>query len=197
MELGVPEAEPRRDPDNTILSGAIVAEFNALKSEVAGRSASQQFLVNLTLTIAGVVLGIAFSRQSSVPVALVIPIFAPSCAMLYFDHAAQIAVIGRYIAQRLHPRMVELTGDSLAFAWEADYRSYLNKRVSAVFHYGVPTFVLFVAGPIVVSIAIVGTVDQPAYWAAWSFGLALEAVSTYLWVLFVRGDMVKVEAQAG
>jgi hypothetical protein len=42
---------------NNIIATALVAEFNSLRAEIAGRSASQQLLVNLSLTMVGLVLG--------------------------------------------------------------------------------------------------------------------------------------------
>lgn len=183
----------QRDSEHTALLGtALLAEFGTLKSEIAGRSAAQQLLVNLTLTIIGIVLGVAFSERASVTIVLVIPIFASCCAMLYFDHAAQITKISLYITERIHPMMAALTGDRRAFAWEAEFGSFHETRVSSFFRFGIPTLVLFVAGPLTFSTVMIGIVEQPLHWLAWSVGVILEGITAYLWITFIHRDSLRI-----
>jgi hypothetical protein len=170
----------------TVRVTTIIAEFNSLRAEIAGRTASQQMLVNLNLTMVGLVLGIAFSQNANAEIILVIPIFASCCAMLYFDHAAQIAKVGQYIAQVLHPELVTLAGDRNLLAWEAKHLTFRRESETALFQFGIPTFVLFVGGPLSICVAGIAVIDELLLWLAWALGLALELTSGYLWVLFIR-----------
>lgn len=186
MEPPVPE-RPLEDGERTnIIATALVAEFNSLRAEIAGRSSSQQLLVNLSLTMVGLVLGIAFSQRASAAIILVIPIFASCCAMLYFDHAAQITKIGRYIGHVVHPKLRNIVDDDQVLAWESSYLKFQEKSDATPFQFGIPTFVLFVGGPLAICLASLVVVDQLWHWLAWSVGMILELVSAYLWILFIR-----------
>jgi hypothetical protein len=192
MEAGVPGRAMGDQPvdsdgeRNNLIANALVAEFNSLRAEIAGRSGSQQLLVNLSLTMVGLVLGIAFSQRAGATIILVIPIFASCCAMLYFDHAAQITKIGRYIGYILRPRLAEIVDDDKVLAWESSYLTFQREPEATPFQYGIPTFVLFVGGPLSVCVASLAVVHQIWHWLAWSVGMALELVSAYLWIVFIR-----------
>lgn len=179
-------AERQSDVETAeLVATALVAEFTSLRAEVAGRSASQQLLVNLNLTMIGLVLGVALSQQTGTAVILLIPIFASCCAMLYFDHAAQITKIGLYIGQVLRPRMRDIVCDDHVLAWESSYLAFHRRRVPTLLQFGIPTFVLFVGGPLSVCVVGIATIHGPLHWIAWAVGLTLEVIAGSLWYMFI------------
>jgi hypothetical protein len=188
MNDPISENYSQQDVDTVgVITSALVAEFNSLRAEIATRSASQQLLVNLSLTTIALVLGVALSRPTSAAIILLIPIFTSCCAMLYFDHAAQITKIGAYISQVIHPRMRDIVNDDSVLAWEARYRSFQPRRYRTVFQFGAPILVLFVAGPLSVCAVSIAVIDAPLHWFAWTVGLILEVVAGYLWYQFAQG----------
>jgi hypothetical protein len=94
--------------------------------------------------------------------------------MLYFDHAAQITNIGRYIGYVLRPRLMAIVGDDQVLAWESSYLTFQQKPDAPPFQFGISTFVLFVGGPLSACIASLPTIDHLWHWLAWSVGLILE-----------------------
>ena len=76
---------------------AILAEFSALRAEIAARSSAQHTLLNLNLTASGVVLGTALAQRANLAVLLVVPIIGCCFGLLFIDHAAVIEKLGRVI----------------------------------------------------------------------------------------------------
>lgn len=82
-------------------SDAKLAEFAALRAEIAQRSSTQQALIALNLTAVATVLGFALTKQSSRGLLLLVPVISPSLGLLWLDHHRNIRLIAEYIRDEL------------------------------------------------------------------------------------------------
>lgn len=162
----------------------VLAEFAALREEITSRSTAQHTLMNLDLTAVGVVGAAVLSQHASPLLLLLLPLVGSALGILFFDHAAWIENLGRYVASTLQPIAAAAGGDQRLLSWEANYRRG-TRRTSMMLRSGLPLLVMFAAGPITASIFSVPYLDHPWAWWVWSIGLLLEVVLLLLWGHYV------------
>jgi hypothetical protein len=167
----------------------VLAEYNAIRAEILSRSSAQHILINLDLTLTGVITGIAFSQRISMLVLLLIPILSACCALLYFDHAKQIDALGAYISRDIALKLDTLTGTDGSLGWDRVYSAQERGFRVVLLSYIVPTFVLFILNPLVLLISMLWARDfQVSDWApvAWWLGIILELLVATSWILLIH-----------
>jgi hypothetical protein len=92
-----------------------LAEFSALKQEIASRSAVQHNLFALQLTSAGTLFGFALSASSRTLLLLIVPVSSYLLCTRSIVQITSIAVIGEYIRDELEPKIEGL-------GWEVYWR---------------------------------------------------------------------------
>ncbi len=138
----LPPPAPLHDPD----SASVIAEYNALRSEILTRITLQQQVFALHLTASGAILSLALARPSNAPVLLVVPylsyLLCGSFASLHFV----ILELAAYIEGVLSPKL----GGSLS--WE----TWLRRRPRL---YEEPILVdpIYVAFPGTAGLALAGS----------------------------------------
>jgi hypothetical protein len=148
-----------------------VAEFSALREEIAYRSHFQQLLINLNIVASGTVGGIALTRSTNEAVVLLIPAIASALGLLYADHSRSIVYLGKYLAEEF--RTPE--GDPI-FRWESK-SSELDAQRPRLFAFKLSLFLVFVVPPIIaltyLLIHIEGFWSSASRSVGWSVGALL------------------------
>jgi hypothetical protein len=82
-----------------------LAEYTALRQEMANRAQLQQVMLTTQLTITGAVFGFALSGPDRVALLLVLPVSGYLLCARYIAQAYAIARISRYLREHLHHRI--------------------------------------------------------------------------------------------
>jgi hypothetical protein len=100
----------------------VLAEFSALRSEVATRISLLYSLLLGYFTVVGVILGITFSRPSNKAMFLLIPIVTGFIGILVIDMYINLDTLGGYIYRVIRPQLqiksVSKVEDMSVFDWE-------------------------------------------------------------------------------
>ncbi|MCA1704123.1 MAG: hypothetical protein LC808_13005 [Actinobacteria bacterium] len=91
----------------------LVAVYNALRSEVAYRTAAQHTLLGLSLTGFAAIGGLVITGRAAVALLLIVPLFASTVGLLWLDHAHAIFDIADCIESDLNAEAKELTGRAM------------------------------------------------------------------------------------
>ena len=96
---------------------AALAEFNTLRSEVAGYITAQSALVGITLTAFGVIFGLVLDKGDNSQIALTIPFLSLLVSLLYTAASYRLSRLGDYISATLWPYIQKQVDESLP-SWE-------------------------------------------------------------------------------
>ena len=177
------DATPSRSPD--VLTAAL-AEFGALRKEIADRSSAQTTIVNLNLTALSAIATLVLAQKVSPLALLVLPLISACFGMLFFDHAANIDQIGRYLREDIKPIVVELAGDPRLFCYEDRVRAYELGFLPRGLSMGVPLLLMFTGFPVAGLVRAHGVVNNAWQLALWWAGVFVEAIFILHWLSFVR-----------
>lgn len=163
----------------------ILAEFSALRKEIADRSSAAQTLLGLNATMTAAVAGFVLSSKADPRLLLLIPILSPSLGMLFVDHVYNVINIGTYIKEDLAPQINRGTGSIGLLGYEDRIDEYERRKWLRFLPVGVPLTLLFTLAPGGALLFSAPTLSQTWEWALWSFGLLLTALYVGLWVSFL------------
>jgi len=102
-----------------------VAEFNALRSELLSRSATQSALVGVGFAAIGIIYSSALGDRGDQGLLLAIPFIAAAAILAYAGEGFKINAIGSYIRDQLWPFLQARTDAALP-SWE--HHLYLGRR---------------------------------------------------------------------
>ena len=160
---------PMADQAVTVL----LAEFQALRAEIASRSGAQAAMMQLTVTALGALAGLSFTQYGDRRLLLLIPVISTILGLVWLDHAANISNLGDFIRNQLMPALKNAAGMAELPDYEDVVRSYEKKPGGFLRMFGLPPFLIFILVPVV---AIVIAFDAKARgWLFWSL-VALDAV---------------------
>ncbi len=125
--------------DRGVAKDLLIAEFNGLRQEQFNRTAAQQVLINLNLTAAVAIGGIALSRladkdlpsvesRQSLLLLLFLPLLSFALGLQYYGQDRSIILVGRYIDMELRPLACRLAGGVDVFGWEPNVRRHERGR---------------------------------------------------------------------
>ncbi|HXM23621.1 MAG TPA: hypothetical protein VN948_20355 [Terriglobales bacterium] len=165
-----------------------LAEFAALRDEIANRSSGQNTLLNLNLTAIGGIGGVVLSGKAHLLLLLLLPILSPALGLLYFDHAINIKNIGNYIRDCLKKTLVTAAGDVELMRYEEIVSQYERRRILRFLPFGLPLFLTFAAVPIACLAATFWAVDIRGgwIWGLWATGLIMTVAYLVFWQFFLR-----------
>lgn len=127
---------------------ALLAEYAALKAEIARRSEAQDRLVGANLTATGIVAGFVLSDGADERLLFLLPLFSVALGFLWLDHARVIGSKGAAI-ESLAIAVQQLTGETGLFGDEARVRVDEQRNWARWIPFGVPILIVFVAVPII------------------------------------------------
>lgn len=145
-----------------------LAEFVALRQEIAQRSSFQHGLMVLNLTALGAVMGLVFGQNVDETFLLVVPVLSSALGILWFVNHVTIIRIGAYIGTKL-------------WIWTPSWELWLTQCEPTELGWWNrtwwPTVQLTFCGPPAV-ILVTGPllyVSSVTEWALWSMGVVLTA----------------------
>lgn len=149
-----------------------LAEFTALRSEIDNANSSQQTIININITAAGLIFSFVLANKAD-PLLLLVASGISSALGMYIQGSwYHVRRITRYIDTTLRPLMVTYTGESKVFGWEQEV---LVRRASwgRVVPVGLATAVLFSLIPLVVLIWVIPYLKSSTGWLAWAIAMLL------------------------
>jgi hypothetical protein len=170
---------------NTEKASVAMAEFSALRTEIATRTSSQNALANITVVAVGAIGGYAFgSPNASKLILLVLVPVAIAMGQLWLDHAHAIYKIGTYVRDRLWTQLRSLLHSDIS-----TYEDYVLHGQPAWRERSVlilPFFILFV-GPCLAALVVVARfADAPWTWAAWALEIIALTYFIVTWISFLK-----------
>lgn len=164
-----------------------LAEFNAMRKEIADRSTTQNTLINLNLTAVAALVSIIATQEVDERLLLLLCPICCALGLLWVDHGRTIRDLGTYINEELRVVLRDVAGHPV-LAWEEKMGEYGAGR-NVTFTYRLPLFLVF-AGPPLAAILItalsepgIADFDRPllVYW------LGALVLTTY--IVVVLGGM--------
>jgi hypothetical protein len=193
-----------RRPDVAALDRLIdvgLAEFSALRAEIAARARSQEQYMTLGLTAATTVGGLVVTHTATRPLLLVVVVVGPLLGLLFFDHATTVDELGDHIRQTIAPSVrgavSELAGgegtmskSDLAklLAWEDEVLRSRRKAGWRGIVLG-PSLLPFVIIPAVAALFARDThhaISPTAFWVLRTVGVGFIVLYFILWFRWVR-----------
>lgn len=109
---------------STIVADFVIAEYSALRAEIASRISAQDLMVNLSMTATVAIFGFALSSDARRPLLLIIPALTFAGRLLYQNHNVHIRLISLYLDSCLRPLATDVVGgDHRVLGWEGWYAS--------------------------------------------------------------------------
>ncbi len=128
------------DSTRSLCVQTALAEFSALRDEIANRSSAQHTLIGLNLTAIGGIGGFVLSEHADVRLLLLLPILSPALGLLFFDHAINIKKIGTYIGEELRPALVAILGPIGTMRYEEVIAQYEQRKFLRFLPFALPPF---------------------------------------------------------
>ena len=166
----------------------LLAEFNALRSEIVARQQAQGSIVTAALTVIAAIGGFALAKKEGrLEMLLVLPIVLSGLGLLLVDNTHGTHRIGLYIGEVLWHRLDDSGYDGELASWEAyigRYRAQHSRKLSTYVALGTLPAFLIMAVPSLASLVITIDVLDTALWPLWVSGvLALVALTVLAWSL--------------
>lgn len=173
---------------NAEKTSVAMAEFSALKTEIATRTTSQNALANITIVAVGAIGGYTFgSPNASKLILLVLVPVAIATGLLWLDHAHAIYNIGTYVRDRLWTELRSLLHSDISTYEDYVLHGQPVWRERSVLI--LPFFILFV-GPCLAALVVVARFADAA-WARVAWALEIIALMYFIvtWVSFLKESL--------
>jgi hypothetical protein len=149
--------------------------------------------VSLNITAIGLIAGFYFAQHADPRILFVIPIISPIFGMMYIDHAANIANIGRFIQHEVMPELARAAGVDRLPDYEIFVREFEKRGSFRFFVFGTPILFIFAILPLAALVLPflpgMHTSRHPSLWApAGLDGLLLVAFAVAWRGMMTRGD---------
>jgi hypothetical protein len=183
-------------PDQKDAIAILLAEFQALRTEIAVRSGAQGTMMQLAVTAFGALAGLAFTQYGDHRMLLLIPVTSAILGLIWLDHATNISNIGDYIKNQIMPALRRAAEMETLPDYETAVREY-ERTPGAFFRvFGLPPFLIFILVPLV---AMITAFDfTPRGWLFWTlllFDAVLLIVFTVRWLPFLDSPRQRVSAK--
>lgn len=156
-----------------------IAQFEAVREEIARRSNTQWTLFTFNLTLVGAIGGFFLETDKETSILLLLPLLCPSLGLLFIDHARHIARLGRFVKEELAPQISVLSGVPNLLQYESHVQEYQQKK-EPLFNFMIPMFLVFF-GPAAAGLLQHPCVLNPRDAVLWVFGLILTLLFGGTW----------------
>lgn len=163
----------------------LLAEFNALRSEIADRSSAAFTLLNINITATAVVAGFVLSDKADIKLLLILPLLSPALGMLFVDHSLNIKNLGGYINTQLRPMVAEVAGDGRILGYEGFVAGYEKNKFFRFMPLGFPLLLLFAGFPCAALLFVFEGLKDCWGWILWFSGLLMLLIFITLWTDFI------------
>ncbi len=181
---------------NNEKASVAMAEFSALRTEIATRTTSQNALANITVVAVGAIGGYVFgnSNASKLILLVLVPV-AIATGLLWLDHAHAIYKIGAYVRDRLWAQLRSLLHSGISTYEDYVLHDQPVWRERSVLI--IPFFILFV-GPCRVALVVVARFARaPWTWALWALEMVALIYFIVMWFSFLRESFIHSRHPAG
>jgi hypothetical protein len=173
-------------PDQKDAIAILLAEFQALRAEIAARSTTQATMMQLAITAFGALAGLAFTQYGDHRLLLLIPVISTILGLIWLDHASNISNIGDFIKAELMPALQKAAAMDALPDYEKVVRKF-EREPGMIFRvFGLPPLLVFIVVPLV---AMVMALDFPArdwlFWALFLCDALLLVVFAVRWAPFL------------
>ena len=117
------------------------------RSEINERSRAQHTIIQITVTVLGVVLGFVLAQEAARRVLLVLPLVSVPLGLLYLDHGVNIAHIGAFIRTNIVPVLAAVPGGRAVLEYEEFVGAFEQRWMLRFFLFGGPLLLLFAGAP--------------------------------------------------
>jgi hypothetical protein len=170
---------------STELLQIVLAEFQALRKEIADRSAAGWTLLNLNMTVTAAVAGFVLSNKANPLLLLLVPILSPALGMLFVDHAYNIDNLGTYIKNTLAPLVNKIAATSGLLGYEQRIDQWEQRKLYRFLPLGLPLFLVFSVAPIGALVFSFRSIEEVWTWVLWGLGAVLTAIYLVFWTSFL------------
>ncbi len=156
-----------------------LSEYKSLREEIMYRMRAADGFAAASITITGVVLGVALNIF--LPALLILPLLNFYFMFAYLNQLSHVRVLGDYVRDRIKPRLAALTRDETVFGWESYFRALPHWGFLPWLKLPNAGFMILVSG-----IALGMTYDKALVllenrWLWW-IGITLTVFAFILWV---------------
>lgn len=95
----------------------MIAEYSALRAEIASRISAQDTMINLYMTGAAAIVGVTLTSQARL-LLLILPVLSFAVRLLYHNHNMYIGLISSYLNNELRPLVVKTLDERDVLGWE-------------------------------------------------------------------------------
>jgi hypothetical protein len=170
---------------STADSTVILAEFAALRGEIASRTTIQAGLLTINITAAGTLAGFYLNnQQSGGSLLLIMPFISSALGLAWIDHARTITSIGMYIGQSLWPHLRKL-GDMNIPCREDDVRLSEKKIRNMLLVIGPPCATFVVPSVLALSVSA-WTLNSAGTISLWSLGAVVTVGNAALFLVSMK-----------
>jgi hypothetical protein len=162
-----------------------LAEFNAMRQEIADRSTTQNTLINLNLTAVAALVTIVATQEVDQRLLLLLCSISCALGLLWADHGRTIYDLGTHIGDEIRPALERIAATPV-LTWEEKSQGYRRGR-NIMLTYRLPLFLVY-AGPPVAALLVtavdpgIADFDGPTF-VFWMSGSTL---TTYLALVLGR-----------
>lgn len=164
----------------------VLAEYAALRAEIAQRSTSQSQLVATAISLAGLGLAAGSVKVEWSGAALVVPVLCAVLGLMWGDHAVQIEKLGAYIEHVSGPHVRSLTSDPKLLAWEHVAKTDMTSSPRLLARLGVPVLAMGLVPSVPALALAIPHLDTLGEWVLLALGLVLEASFVQTWRKVLR-----------
>lgn len=160
-------------PDKNLVISAALAEYTALRAEVANRISGQDTMLNLYMTAVAAIFGFALSGHADLLILLVLPLLSTAARLLYHNHNLYIKLVSAYLNDQLRPLVTERLGEPGLLGWHersAEYQTGPRWRRLA---HPAGLGLLFPVPAAVALVLVIPRLFSPWAWLAWACGWLL------------------------
>jgi hypothetical protein len=102
---------------NGPLTQVMLAEYSALRAEIASRISAQDTMINLYMTGTAAIVGVALTDRAKM-LLLILPALSFAVRLLYHNHNLYIGLISSYLNNKLRPLVVQTLDERNVLGWE-------------------------------------------------------------------------------
>ena len=181
-------AKPTASSETSAAIPVLLAQFNALRGEIAERSKAQATFLSLAITALGALGSLGFSPSGDKRLLLLIPMVSVLLGLLWLDHAANISNLGDFIKDEIMPALRSSSGRSDLPDYEVFIRGYEVRPAVILRSFGLPPFLTFLLAPVVATVlAFDAPVQNWVFWTMTGVDVALLVLCLAYWAPFLGG----------
>jgi hypothetical protein len=145
----------------------IIAEFQAMRTEIDNALSSQQTMININVTAIAVISGLVLAHKVAPLLLLIAAAISSGLGLYVLGSWYHVRRVISYINGFLRPLAIEYTGDERMLAWETWSlgRGGAWKRVALL---GLATLIIFSVMPFVMLVWSIPHLESLSVWLAWS-----------------------------